>query len=299
MSMSRPRRATFLAVLSPASLSAAVLAGVVFASACVQRGAGPSDVASGKEYVSGNASYDAFFDHLYQAQVTMGQAQDRHDAIVKRLAATSGADATATSDEVVLAVKRRAESLAKSGVAPNLTVTGLDGDQKPATTFSHTGTPAGSDSDFLEVLESASSDLATLLASVRDAMHSIDGLGTDAPGLEHGVDAAFDAGKRPAVSQNLGDAERILPLMHDRGKDVSVATADLLTKLQNAVNVAPALAPKAPEPAAPAKKKGHKPKSDNGASAGNAGSSDAKPAEATPAPPPKPAAKKPADDFEP
>jgi hypothetical protein len=278
----------------------------VFVPACLKQNSGPSNVAAGKEYDSGDATYDEFFSSLFKAQLALGQAPDKQQGIVEHLGKASGAASGAAPDDVVAAVKHRAGELAKSGVTMKLALSGLDENDKPAASFSKTGAPAeGQDKDLVDAVEQAAADAATLLNDLRRSARSVDDLGADVDGLEKGVDKTFSTQKRGEVTQNLKDAERLMPLMTQRAKDVEASTLSFLQKLEKALGTVsaaparPALDESEPPPKKPktGKSKGDlssKPKNDAPKTQSEAPAQEPKPAEPKPAK--KPAA---ADDFEP
>jgi len=78
--MPMTRSALILGLICRGAVPALAISSAIVVPGCFFGSPGPSNVATGKLYVSGEASYDQFFSELYQVQLPMGQAGDREVA---------------------------------------------------------------------------------------------------------------------------------------------------------------------------------------------------------------------------
>lgn len=286
---------------------------------CVQN-RGPSDVSQGKQFTSGNADYDEFFGEVYQTQVSLGAAPNREREIRQHLSQALDIDPESRAEEIAEALGKRVGHIGKTA-ALKLTLSGMEEDGTPSFVLTTTGTVTDpKDKATVEAVAQAGKDAATLLADARRAAATTEHLRKEAPTLEPGIDQKFGAagpGKKDDVSRNLGDAERMIPLMASRATDIEERTSGLLRKLEKALGEPPAeeggTKPAKGEAEVPKKGK-EKPKAAHGEPKGG-GHAEPKPGhapkhaapkseassdetEAPKKPPPKPAPP-PSDDFEP
>jgi len=287
-------------------------------SGCVQN-RGPSDVSQGKQFTSGNADYDEFFGEVYQLQVSLGAGPNREREIRQHLSQALDIDPESRAEEIAEALGKRASHVGKTA-ALKLTLSGMEEDGTPSFVLTTTGTVTDpKDKAMVESVAQAGKDAATLLADARRAAAATEHLRKEAPTLEPGIDQKFGAagpGKKDDVSRNLGDAERMIPLLASRATDIEERTSELLRKLEKALGEPPADEGGKPEKseAEPSKKGKEKPKAAHGEPKGG-GHAEPKPGhapkpaapkseptseetEAPKKPPPKPTAPA-SDDFEP
>jgi hypothetical protein len=306
------RSAAVLATITRLSMPVGITVVCASVPGCLFTSPGPSNVAQGKQYASGEAEYDRFFSELYLVQLAMGQAPNREQAIRERIASVTGAPATASTEELADALDKRAAALSKAGVTLRLSTTDLDEGKAPTATLVTSGTATEpNDVQCVAALSQSVKEAAALVADMRAAKPTIDRLNHEAPGLSPGVDTAFhksSAGKKKEVRKNLHDAEQLIPLMEARANEVDQRVVTLLRKLSKVLGTSAAAPAPPPEPEEkPVPKKG------KGKGAGHAEPKAApKPAEGKPAEPKpdkaaepkaeKPASKPkapPSDDFEP
>jgi hypothetical protein len=77
---------------------------------------GPSKVASGARYSSGDARYDGFFDAVHQQQLAAGSWRDDKATARKAIVSLAGVASSSASDEVLVrAVRERAKALGAPG----------------------------------------------------------------------------------------------------------------------------------------------------------------------------------------
>lgn len=275
--------------------------------ACVTN-RGPSDVSQGKQYSSGNAEYDEFFNEVYQLQVALGKAPDRERAIRQQLSQALGIDGASRAEEIAAAVSKRAGQLGKPPAKLKLEISGLEAKGSPAAVLTTTGTISDpKDKAVADAIEQASKDTASLLGDARRSIAATEHLKTQAPALDSKLDAAFGSSvKKGDVSKNLKDAEQLIPLMSSRAAEIEERTLELLKKLEKSVNL-PEIAPMKVNLEPETGKKGkEKPKGGPPKAAGHAqpkpaeskpqGGSEEPEAPKKPAPKPAPAQ---SDDFEP
>jgi hypothetical protein len=277
--------------------------------ACFLMSKGPSNVAKGLRYQTGNGDYDEFFGTLYEVQLTLGQAPEREAEIRATLARKVKAAEGANADALGKAVTDRAGELSKDGIGIRLVVTGRDEeDETPSVDFEVSGpTPERSYKKVVNGIETAAKDGAALLGDMRDAKLKCLKLKDQAAALTGMVETAFKTEgplKRSEVSKNLDDAQKLIPLMSDRASSVGDAAESLLEALEEAVGSsspapapaapAPAEADDVPEPAAPPGAAPPKQTPPQRAAPRPAPAPAPPPAAPAPKPPPPPA-----DDFEP
>lgn len=319
MPMSRTSRNTAATLSLLARLSVPFLAasGGAVAQGCLFGSPGPSNVAVGKLYVSGESAYDQFFSELYQVQLPMGQATDREAGNRARVANVLAIPADSPAEQIADALDQRAVALGKAGLTLKVQASGLDAGGTPAADLLVTGSAKPAHGALLAALAQSLKDDAALIADLRRDRPLLGRLKPQADSLEPGIDVTFRKGgapKKAEVRKNVEDAKQLIPLMSQRSGDLERQAAEFIKKVQKVLGaapsaVAPAAAPPRTEPAAPVaapapKKAGGKTKP--GASHGEAAPARPKiqAPEAEPAEPaePKPAAPKtkpPADDFEP
>ncbi|HVU03570.1 MAG TPA: hypothetical protein VHE30_17545 [Polyangiaceae bacterium] len=319
-------RAVVISVAVRSSVPALAVSSGLLVSGCLFGSPGPSNVGTGRLYVSGDPSYDQFFSELYQVQLPMGRAADREAQNRARVSSSLGIPADSTADQVADALDQHAMAITKAGVTVKVATSGLD-DPKGTPTASLVTTGSGAeanDTALLLALSESIKDAAALIAEVRSMKPSIDRLKPQADALEPGIDTTFRKGgapKKAEVRKNLVDAQRLIPLMSQRSDDIARLSTDFILKVQKVLGKAdsaeaPApLASPSPSAAAPAstpsaKKPG--PATSKPAATTTSGGAAPKPAapkpekkpapssdEEAPKPAPKPEKKPAADDFEP
>jgi hypothetical protein len=210
-----------------ASRASLVLALFLFAPAGCQLFAhpGPSDVAQGRYFSSGNPDYDAFFVELYRLQVELKDAPDRVAEPRQELA--KALDVGLDADVLKEALGKRASEL--GGKQVKLAVLrGADGD-KPS--LKVTGNASGDDADFVKTLEEALAKIGELELAVAGWQKSLDALPKQASELTDGLETAFAGappGKRADVKKNLADGQKIIELLVARAKEAERSNSELL-----------------------------------------------------------------------
>jgi len=283
-------------------------------------GGGPSNVAQGKYYSSGNPQYDEFFIALYQLQLKMADLPRVPDAERQSLAQALTLSPETPTDGVAERLHEEAEKLSQTGIRMRLEQSPSEGKPESASaTIRASVRPKDEASAALfSKLETSATNLLRTASEMKVALATLAKLEVDAINLDANVPKAFMAahvGKQSEVKKNLADAQKLIVLMKARGDEVRTQCEELLARVGKAIDTddgslsAPPPEPVSAEPlkANDPKKaaKAHpKPKAASSATAPAAQPKPAAPAKtgsdeapAKPAAPSKPAP--PPKDFEP
>ncbi len=271
-------------------------------------GSGPTPVAQGKYYASGNPEYDQFFLELYETQVAMATTPERLTSARYGLADGLGVGRDLPDEVLVAHVRARVRDLADEGRIMKLEVNAeVDDEPSAAVLRTRPETRDGATRELAEPVEKVSNELLSLRALLDTNTARFDRLERRLDGLRDRADEAFvrDITKFHEVKRNLEDATRVLAYMREQAEDQLLATTGLLDGLVQATDSsagafdkpAPAAAPPPEEVAAPsAKPAPPKPKHPSAARKPAPPKAPASsPAQATrPSPAPKPAPPPPA-----
>jgi hypothetical protein len=221
---------------------------------------GPSTVAQGKYYSSGNPQYDEFFIELYQLQVEMADAPHVPDTERQNLAQALGLSLETPADAVTQRLREEALKLGRSGVHMKLEQSPSPDKPEAATaTIVATYRPKDAASaGLLTKVEGATTNLLRSVSAMKAAEVQLGKLEVQTISLDADVPTAFaeaHVGKRGEVKDNLADAQKLITLMKARGDDVSAQSEQLLAAVAQAVNTddgsLSAPPAEAPEPAKP------------------------------------------------
>ncbi|HWZ87670.1 MAG TPA: hypothetical protein VNW92_02435 [Polyangiaceae bacterium] len=281
-------------------------------------GGGPSLVAQGKYYSSGNPQYDEFFIALYQLQVEMAGAPSAVDAERQNLAQALGLSPETPADGLAQRLREEALKLSRTGLRMKLEQNAsLDKPEAASANIVATYRPKdNAAASLISKVETSATVLLRTDSQMKAAETLLAKLEVQSINLDADVPKAFAearVGKQGEVKKNLADAQKLITLMKARGDDVHTQSEQLLTAVSKAVNTddgaLSAPPPVAPETKAPdaAPKPHAKAKAASGAPASSAPAPAAKPKPPKPAAgddeaPAKPAPSKPAPpprDFEP
>lgn len=249
---------------------------------------GPSDVAQGRYFSSGNPDYDTFFVELYHLQVELKDAPAR--AAEPREELAKALDVGVDADVLKEALGKRAAEL--GGKQVKLAVLRARDSDEPVS-LELTGSPSGDDAEFVKTLEQALAKMGELERAAAGWQKALADLPKQDAELAERVDTAFASaspGKRADVKKNLSDGQKILELLVARAKDAEHANAELLDAVVAALGEARAASSEKASEAAP--DKGGE-KSEKSEHKGRRGSSTPPRAARAPrpAPAPKPAPK--------
>jgi hypothetical protein len=250
---------------------------------------GPSPVAQGMYYSSGNPHFDEFFVVFHDSQVAMGSAGDRAKASTATLVTALGLPADTNHETLLDKTKLAADELESGGIHVRLTMPDLDSPNPPAPSAkvdTMGGTPDDAKRKIIDAIQDSANEGLKLVAELRNRKTTLTQLRVQAITLDTEVDDAFrkeGPGQKHDVHKNLQDAQKLVPLMDARADEVLRDQIGFLKSLKPAVdrNVAAFNAPTAPpeQPQPPEEEKPKKKKSKSSAK-----SSSSAPAPAAPAP---------------
>jgi len=269
------------------------------ASACqVIAPSGPSNVAKGRYFSTGDPEYDDFFLRLYRLQIKLKDAPQRVGEPRQRVAEalSVGPD----PEEIRTALAKRASELNNRGIRYSVAHS-ADPAQPP--TLVVTGNPTGNDFELKGMLEKALKSAGELAVDTKAWQKELDELAPREATLEGNVGEAFASrseGERTEIKNNLVDGSKIIALLVERTRDLDHMTTDFLkalggalgeTQLSTAASESTSEAPSPPEKKS--KKGGASPKPPKAQSQAPKPKASPKPSPApkpTPAPAAKPAA---------
>ncbi|HEY4104962.1 MAG TPA: hypothetical protein VGM44_13785 [Polyangiaceae bacterium] len=228
---------------------------------------GPSMVAQGKYYSSGNAQYDQFFIQLYQLQVEMADAPRVPDGERQNLAQALELSPETPADGVSARIHEEAQKLAHGGVRMRLEQNpSLDKPEAASATIRATTRPKDDAAAALIThIETSATNLLRNVSQMKAAEVELGKLEVDEINLDAEVPNVFSkahVGKQSEVKQNLADSQKLITLMKARGQEVMAESEELLAAIAKAVNTDDgALSAPPPEPVpAPTNDENKKPK---------------------------------------
>jgi hypothetical protein len=259
---------------------------------------GPTAVAQGHYFSTGNPSYDEFFVRLYRMQVELKAAPETLGSIRRDLLRELELPPTADDAELKRTLDVKATEMRGRGTSLSVE-RGRDSGARAR--LSVTGTPGQADQPLVKTLDETIVRLGEVRERVGPWQKELEWLPQAGIALDGGVEAAFvgqSRATREDVHENLADGQKVVTLMVVRVKEVDANGAALEGLLASAIgekNVAPSEPAPAPNPRprpAPARRVSEAP-------APPAPSKPASPAEDEPAPAPKPKQGTAKPDFEP
>ncbi len=210
---------------------------------------GPSDVAQGRYFSTGNPNYDEFFVRLHRMQVELKAAPETLTQIRQDLAKNLALEPAAGTPELRSALGAKAGEMSGRG-----TSLAVDHGREPGERLrlSVAGTPAEADRPLVKTLEEALLRLGEIRERSGSWQKELEWLPPAGVELDGSVEAAFvgqSRGTRDDVHQNLADAQKVVALMAERKKQVDTSSAeleDLFVGALGAKRTEPAPAPAAP-----------------------------------------------------
>ena len=187
---------------------------------------GPSNVAQGRYYSSGDPEYDDFFLRLYRLQIALKDAPQRLGEPRQKVA--DALEAGSEPDDIKVALAKRAKELQNHGI--RYTVARPESPDKPPTLVV-TGNPTGNDFELKVLLEAALKGAGELKIDVTAWLKELDELSPRQSALEGNVNEAFanrSESERTQVKNNLSDGGKIITLLNERTRDLDHATGDFL-----------------------------------------------------------------------
>ena len=217
---------------------------------------GPSSVAQGKYYASGNKQFDEFFLQLHRLQVRLAEAPDEFAKARSDLAKSANTDLSNADAALADALHARFEKLIPRGIRVKIV---LDANATGAATttpvsLQASGNPSAVDRELFTTVEGALSTLVKLQAEMQTAIPRLSELRLLAGQLDGQVEEAFDLGnarKRREVRQNLADSIKVIGLMEERARAVAAAAGDLSSAVSAKAGTDDGTVGSAPSPASP------------------------------------------------
>lgn len=254
---------------------------------------GPTPVAQGKYYGSGDAEFDTFFIELYRTQVKVGTMPGRLSKTRNDLTDALGVSRELSTEALTANVEARARDLSRQGVLMKLEL------GQSAVLLTRPQERGASVRQLAEPIEKAANELVTASRELDETSALLDRLDLRRAELYARASATFGPVgpvKVSEVERNLDDARQVIVVMRARVSEHRKQTDALLEGLARASDTsrgAFARPPPAPEEPAPAPtKRGQarataKPKGQSAPKA--AAPSEAKPKSAPKAAPSEPA----------
>ena len=223
------------------AISACLVVATALPSCAVFGGGGPSLVAQGKYYSSGNPQYDEFFIELYQLQVQMADAPRLPDGERQNLAQALGLSPDTPAEGVSQRLREETLKLSQTGV--RLRLEQNPSPEKPeaaSATIRVTTRPKDNPSaTLISKVETSATNVLRCASGMKAAAVRLGKLEVEGIGLDADVARAFAqarVGKQTEVKKNLADAQKLITLMKARGDDVRVQSEQLLAAIAKAVD---------------------------------------------------------------
>lgn len=204
---------------------------------------GPTEVAQGKYYGSGDAEFDQFFIDLYRAQLHAASLPAR--VTQTRATLTDGLTVSRelSTGAVIEHVRARAEELQKQNVLMKLDVRQptQPGQAPTAVLLTRPSVRGARTRELAEPVERSFNELLALAAVLDAATTELARLDTRRDALRAKTSKTFFAegpGKVGEVERNLDDARRVIALMRERVATYVGDTSALVTGLGSAVDTA-------------------------------------------------------------
>jgi hypothetical protein len=201
---------------------------------------GPTAVAQGRYFSTGNPEYDDFFIDLHRLQVELNDAPAQ--AAAPRAALAEKLEVGLDTEVIREALKKRVTELA--GRSVKLAVEKPSEPTKPLA-LRVTGSPSGADAELKATLDETLGKASELKLRVGGWLKLLDELPGRATALEGSVNAAFvgtSPGKREDIKKNLTDAKKVVEILVTRAKDAERTNSELLEAVTSALGEAPAAA---------------------------------------------------------
>jgi hypothetical protein len=234
------------------------LGAAAIAPACAVFDSGPSLVAQGRYYSSGNPQYDEFFIQLYQLQLQMADAPAIPDNERQALAQALELSAETPADGITQRLREEALKLGKTGLRMRLEQSpSLDKPEAASATIRASYRPKESaPATLFAKIEASASNLLRTASAMKAAEVELGKLEVAVITLDADVPQAFAearVGTQGEVKKNLADAQKLITLMKARGSEVNDQCEALLSGIAKAVDTddgSLSAPPESPEPKA-------------------------------------------------
>jgi hypothetical protein len=195
--------------------------------ACGLSQRGPSAVAQGRYFPTGNPNYDEFFVRLHRMQVELKAAPETLTAVREDLARRLALEPNADADALRTALKTKAGEVSGRGV----TIV-VDRAREPdmTTRLVVVGAPGAADREMIASFTNAVERVGEIRGHRGAWQKELEWLPKTAVTLDAGVEAAFvgeSRGTRDDVHENLADAQKVVALMTARVKEIDENSAEL------------------------------------------------------------------------
>jgi hypothetical protein len=181
---------------------------------------GPSAVAQGRYFSTGNANYDEFFVRLYRMQVELKTAPETLASL--RQAIARGVELPPTADTQALRAALTTRASEMGGRGATLAVDqGREPGARPR--LKVIGSPAEKDRPLVKALEDGLARLGELRDRSGMWRKELEWLPPTGVALDGSVEAAFvgrSKGTRDDVHHNLADAQKVVALMSTRVREI-------------------------------------------------------------------------------
>jgi len=201
---------------------------------------GPSTVAQGKYYASGEPYYDEFFIALYMSQLGMGEAPRVPETERRNLLQILKLPPETPAAEIEHPLREEALKLSRAGVHLRLDQRLSANPEMASVELRSNARPKENPSAaLLAQVETSATNLLRSSGEMKAGEAALGKLEVMTITLDASVERAFAQshfGKQAEVKKNLADAHRLIALMRARAGEVRGASEQLLSVLSKAVN---------------------------------------------------------------
>ncbi|HVR18266.1 MAG TPA: hypothetical protein VMS65_01175, partial [Polyangiaceae bacterium] len=188
---------------------------------------GPSAVAQGHYFSTGNPQYDEFFVRLHRMQVELKAAPETLASVRSDLARSLALEPNADAEAIRGALTKKAGELNARGA-----VLIVDRGRAPGalSRLAVTGTVAQTDREVVKTLGDAFARVGEVRGRFGVWQGELEWLPPAGATLDGSVEAAFvgqSRGTRDDVHENLVDAQKVVALMTTRVKEIEATSAEL------------------------------------------------------------------------
>ena len=188
---------------------------------------GPSAVAQGQYFSTGNPQYDEFFVRLHRMQVELKAAPETLASVRADLTRSLALEPNADAEAIRGALTKKAGELNARGAALI-----VDRGREPGapSRLAVTGTPAQTDRELVKTLGEALARVGEIRGRFGAWHGELEWLPPAGAALDGSVEAAFvgqSRGTRDDVHENLVDAQKVVALMTARLKEIEATSAEL------------------------------------------------------------------------
>ena len=206
--------------LSPLLLALAASAG------CRLGPQGPTTVAQGHYFSTGNSQYDEFFVRLHRMQVELKAAPETLASVRGDLTRGLALEPNADAEGIRSALTKKASELNARGAALI-----VDRGREPAQSrLAVTGAVAQADRELVKTLGDAFARVGEVRGRFGAWQGELEWLPPTGAALDGSVEAAFvgqSRGTRDDVHENLVDAQKVVALMTARVKEIEATSSEL------------------------------------------------------------------------